>query len=323
MALFGKSEKKAPKHALPGRVKFPLNSRVRIIGVASELERISLYSWARDLKEAYRASLSATVNTLTTDRLESFNSLDELVLQRAVEVSKARELELAQVAPGIHELRSKNPQSERSAMLSLLTQLKGTNRVVEIGYKSTRTDFAGEPIEAPRSYWGKILEFDGSTLLLNLSSGTQRFIVDELAWVALYGGDRKRRAAVDYFVAEENGYHVLKVEVIDQLEQIEAGARAEIERAEELHSINREKVPLNPSLVTVRVSDDLPHIFHPHVNKLVYLEQRGSAGELLCRANVLLTGVIESLDEVKLLSHGVVVLTLAKTDYLGFSVDKS
>ncbi len=170
-------KRKTPASAAPATVSTPPKPELpRKIGVQL-IAPAALLNSKTPLTTLHEAFAKKTAG--------EFDSLDELALHLSKSLINPAAGSFVRVGAGIIEARARRESDSVSLMRAKLMSARGLKTVLEVGYRSTRLDLAGDPIDTARAYWGRMVKMNEETLLLQTDFGLREFYLSEIEWVQL------------------------------------------------------------------------------------------------------------------------------------------
>ena len=174
---------------------------------------------------------------------------------------------LESLGSGLEEFRLKWKTSEKAAIRLILANHRNLHSLVEIGYRSTRLDPAGQPIAKPRAYLGKVVGMEEETVLLETHFGLRRFRTEAIAWAAASPSTSHKILAVDFFFKAVNGKQYVDYSWLGR-DAIEADEPRDLLLAEE-ETVDKYD---DGGLTRIPVNRSAALLLTPFLGKRVYIE---------------------------------------------------
>lgn len=206
-----------------------------------------------------------------------FETLSAKIVSRIIKKTYGGE----RLATSLYEYAYGREWSDLRSIVVALDGAKNGQKIIEVGYRSTRLDPHGKQITKPRVYLGSVRELDDETVLLDTTYGIRRLRIKGLAWAVIPPAQNMNLSGLELRVTgpkEAPGFsmHIMQRDEIvkDEPREIFAGEE-EIRSTALAVSGGLRKIPINASAVRLLL---------PYSGRRVYLEVYTNDGKQWCSA---------------------------------------
>lgn len=247
------------------------------LGVANETEALTQrFIFPSDAAVEHLSNLRAIAEIMIRQASAAERSDFELLAPKIVSKVIRKTYGGERLAPSLYEYAYGREFSDARSIIVALHGARQGNKVLEVGYRSTRLDPHGKPITKPRVYLGIVRAMDEETILLDTAYGIRRLQLKNLAWAVVTPAKSTNLSGLELRVAGTSdapsfSMHIMRLDEIvkDEPREVFVGEDAQLLTASNTNGGLR-KIPINHIAVRLLL---------PYFNKEVYIEAYNSDGK--------------------------------------------